>query len=135
MASHGVSVDDAIAGIDKLFKADTEPARVAAIVVEPVQGEGGYYIAPFDFLRRLRALCDKHGIVLIADEVQSGFARTGPMFACERLGVVPDLMTMAKSIAGGLPLAAVVGRASMMDAVPPGGVGGTYAGNPVACAA
>ena len=135
MASHGVSVDDAIAGIDKLFKADTEPARVAAIVVEPVQGEGGYYVAPFDFLRRLRALCDQHGIVLVADEVQSGFARTGRYFAIEHSGVSPDLIAVAKSLAGGFVLSGVIGRAQIMDAPAPGGLGGTYAGNAIGCAA
>ena len=135
MAGHGVSVDDAMAGIDKLFKADIEPARVAAIVVEPVQGEGGYYIAPFDFLRRLRALCDQHGIVLVADEVQSGFARTGRFFAIEHSGVSPDLITVAKSLAGGFVLSGVIGRAQIMDAPAPGGLGGTYAGNALGCAA
>ena len=135
MASQGVSVDDAIAGIDKLFKADTEPARVAAIVVEPVQGEGGYYVAPFDFLRRLRALCDQHGIVLVADEVQSGFARTGRFFAIEHSGVSPDLIAVAKSLAGGFILSGVIGRAQIMDAPAPGGLGGTYAGNAIGCAA
>ena len=135
MASHGVSVDDAMAGIDKLFKADTEPARIAAVVIEPVQGEGGYYVAPFDFLRRLRALCDQHGIVLIADEVQSGFARTGRFFAIEHSGVSPDLIAVAKSLAGGFVLSGVIGRAQIMDAPAPGGLGGTYAGSAVGCAA
>jgi len=100
-----------------------------------VQGEGGFYIAPPQFLRALRALCDKHGIVLIIDEIQSGFGRTGKLFAIEHAGVEPDLMTVAKSIAGGLPLSAVVGKAEIMDAPPPGGLGGTYAGSPLACAA
>lgn len=135
MASHGVSVDDAMAGIDKLFKADIEPARVAAIVIEPVQGEGGYYIAPFDFLRRLRALCDQHGIALVADEVQSGFARTGRFFAIEHSGVSPDLIAVAKSLAGGFILSGVIGRAQIMDAPAPGGLGGTYAGSAIGCAA
>ena len=132
---YGVSVDDAMAGVEKLFKADIEPCRVAAIIIEPVQGEGGFYIAPPEFLRRLRALCDEHGILLICDEVQSGFARTGKMFATEYSGVEPDLMTLAKGLAGGFPLAAVVGKAEIIDAVSPGGVGGTYGGNPIACAA
>lgn len=100
-----------------------------------MQGEGGFYIAPPEFLRSLRTLCDQHGIVLVADEIQSGFARTGRMFACEHSGVEPDLMTVAKSIAGGLPLSAVVGKAQIMDAPLPGGLGGTYAGSPLACAA
>ena len=100
-----------------------------------MQGEGGFYVAPPEFLRSLRALCDRHGIVLIADEIQSGFARTGRMFAIEHAGVEPDLMTVAKSIAGGLPLSAVIGKAEIMDAPPPGGLGGTYAGSPLACAA
>jgi len=111
------------------------PADLAAVILEPVLGEGGFLVPPTAFWHDLRAFCDKHGVLLIADEVQSGFARTGKMFACERLGVAPDLVTMAKSIAGGLPLAAVVGRAEVMDSVPKGGVGGTYAGNPVACEA
>jgi 4-aminobutyrate aminotransferase/(S)-3-amino-2-methylpropionate transaminase len=121
--------------VEQLFKADVEPSRVAAIVVEPVQGEGGYYVAPFDFLRRLRALCDQHGIVFVADEVQSGFARTGKFFAIEHSGVEPDLVTVAKSLAGGFVLSAVVGRAGIMDAPAPGGLGGTYAGHPLGCAA
>jgi 4-aminobutyrate aminotransferase/(S)-3-amino-2-methylpropionate transaminase len=111
------------------------PQDLAAAIVEPVLGEGGFLVPPPSFVGELRALCDRHGIVLIADEVQSGFGRTGAMFASERLDLRPDLVTAAKSIAGGLPLAAVVGRATIMDAIPPGGVGGTFAGNPVACAA
>jgi 4-aminobutyrate aminotransferase/(S)-3-amino-2-methylpropionate transaminase len=111
------------------------PQDLAAVIVEPVLGEGGFLVPPPPFVAELRALCDRHGIVLIADEVQSGFGRAGTMFASERLDLRPDLMTAAKSIAGGLPLAAVVGRATIMDAIPPGGVGGTFAGNPVACAA
>lgn len=134
-ALHGVSVDDAIAGVEKLFKYDVDPARVAAMIVEPVQGEGGFYVAPADFLKRLRALCDAHGILLIADEIQSGAGRTGTWLAIEHAGVVPDLITMAKSIGDGYPVAAVIGRADVMDAPAPGGLGGTYAGNPVACAA
>ena len=135
MAYHGVTVQHSLAAIEQLFKADVDPARVAAIIVEPVQGEGGFYVAPPEFLRSLRTLCDRHGIVLIADEIQSGIARTGRMFAIEHAGVEPDLMTVAKSIAGGLPLSAVVGKAEIMDAPPPGGLGGTYAGSPLACAA
>ena len=132
---HGVSVADSINALNTLFKADVDPARVAAIIIEPVQGEGGFYAAPPEFLRALRALCDQHGILLIADEIQTGFARTGKMFAMEHSGVVPDLMTIAKSLAGGMPLSAVVGRATVMDAPAPGGLGGTYAGNPLAIAA
>ena len=134
-AYHGVTPQQSLAAIEQLFKADLEPSRVAALIIEPVQGEGGFYIAPPEFLRSLRALCDRHGIVLVADEIQSGFARTGRMFAFEYSGVEPDLMTVAKSIAGGLPLSAVVGKAQIMDAPPPGGLGGTYAGSPLACAA
>ena len=132
---HGVSVDDTMQAIEWLFKSDVEPARVAALIIEPVQGEGGFYIAPKDLMVRLRKLCDDHGIVMIADEIQSGFGRTGKFFAMEHYGVEPDLVTTAKSLAGGFPLAGVVGRAKIMDAPDPGAIGGTYAGNPVACAA
>jgi 4-aminobutyrate aminotransferase/(S)-3-amino-2-methylpropionate transaminase len=132
---HGVSVDTSFDAIEQLFKYDIEPTRVAAIVIEPVLGEGGFYIAPPTFVQRLRALCNQHGIVMIADEIQTGFARTGRMFAMEHYGVEPDLTTLAKSLAGGFPLAAVVGKAGIMDAPTPGGLGGTYAGSPVACAA
>ena len=131
----GISVEDSIHAIELLFKADVEPQRVAAIIIEPVQGEGGFYVAPKELMLRLRKLCDDHGILLIADEIQSGFGRTGKFFAMEHFGVEPDLMTAAKSLAGGFPLAAVVGRAKIMDAPDPGGIGGTYAGNPIACAA
>jgi 4-aminobutyrate aminotransferase/(S)-3-amino-2-methylpropionate transaminase len=135
MAYHGVTPEDSFAAIEQLFKADVDPARVAAIIIEPVQGEGGFYIAPPQFLRDLRAQCDKHGILLIADEIQSGFARTGKTFAIEHSGVEPDLMTVAKSIAGGVPLSAVIGKAEIMDAPVVGGLGGTFAGSPLACAA
>jgi 4-aminobutyrate aminotransferase/(S)-3-amino-2-methylpropionate transaminase len=135
IAYHGVSVAESLAALEELFHADVEPSRVAAIIIEPVQGEGGFYIAPFEFLRSLRSICDKHGIVLIADEIQTGFARTGKMFAIEHSAVEPDLMTLAKSIAGGFPLSAVCGKAAIMDAPAPGGLGGTYAGSPIACAA
>jgi len=135
MEYHGVTSAQSLAAIEQLFKADVDPAQVAAIIIEPVLGEGGFYIAPAEFLRALRALCDRHGIVMIVDEIQSGFGRTGRMFAIEHAGVEPDLMTVAKSIAGGLPLSAVVGKAEIMDAPPPGGLGGTYAGSPLACAA
>ena len=117
-----------------LFKVAVEPQRVAAMIIEPVQGEGGFYPVPAGFLGQLRALCDEHGIVLICDEIQTGFARTGKMFATEYHGVEPDLMTMAKGLAGGFPLAAVVGKAAIMDAPQPGGLGGTYGGSPVGCA-
>jgi 4-aminobutyrate aminotransferase len=132
---HGVSVADTLADLHHLFKSDIEPSRVAAIIVEPVQGEGGFTVAPPELMRALRALCDEHGMLLIADEVQSGFARTGRFFAMEHYDVEADILTVAKSIGGGLPLSGVVGRAEVMDAPAPGGLGGTYAGNPVACAA
>jgi len=132
---HGISVAQSLAAIEQLFKADVDPQRVAAIIIEPVQGEGGFYPAPPAFLRALRELCDRHGIVFIADEIQSGFARTGRMFAIEHAGVVPDLITVAKSLAGGVPLSGVIGRADIMDAPPAGGLGGTYAGSPLGCAA
>ncbi|EGH94885.1 4-aminobutyrate--2-oxoglutarate transaminase [Pseudomonas syringae] len=132
---HGVSVDDSIASIERIFKNDAEPRDIAAIIIEPVQGEGGFYVAPKAFMLRLRELCDKHGILLIADEVQTGAGRTGTFFAMEQMGVAADLTTFAKSIAGGFPLAGVCGKAEYMDAIAPGGLGGTYAGSPVACAA
>ncbi|MGY4491391.1 4-aminobutyrate--2-oxoglutarate transaminase [Pseudomonas sp. TE3610] len=132
---HGVSVDDSIASIERVFKNDAEPRDIAAIILEPVQGEGGFYVAPKEFMVRLRALCDQHGILLIADEVQTGAGRTGTFFAMEQMGVAPDLTTFAKSIAGGFPLAGVCGKAEYMDAIAPGGLGGTYAGSPIACAA
>jgi len=132
---HGVSVSDSLRAFDQLFRASIDPTQVAAIVIEPVQGEGGFYIAPPELLSALRGLCDRHGIALVVDEVQSGFGRTGRMFAIEHSGVEPDLMTIGKSIAGGLPLSGVIGRAALMDAAEPGGLGGTYGGNPVACAA
>lgn len=134
-ALYGLSVEQSLAAVEHLFKTDVEPERVAAIVVEPVQGEGGFYIAPNEFLQGLRRICDQHGILLIADEIQTGFGRTGRLFAIEHSGVAPDLITAAKSLAGGFPLSAVIGRAEVMDAVGPGGLGGTYAGSPVACAA
>lgn len=134
-ALHDVTVDDSFAALEMIFKCDVAPDRVAAIVFEPVQGEGGFYIAPKEFVTRLRELCDRHGILLVADEIQSGAGRTGKMFAIEHYGVAADLYTLAKSLAGGFPLSAVVGRGEVMDACGPGGLGGTYAGNPVACAA
>lgn len=135
MPFHGIGEADSLRAIEQLLKADVDPARVAALIVEPVLGEGGFYVASPGFLQALRALCDQHGIVLIVDEIQTGFARTGRMFAIEHAGVEPDLMTVAKSIAGGVPLSAVIGKASIMDAPAPGGLGGTYAGSPLACAA
>lgn len=134
-ALHGVNTAQALQSLERIFKADIAPDQVAAIILEPVQGEGGFNIAPTDFMQALRALCDTHGILLIADEVQTGFARTGKLFAMEHHGVQPDLITMAKSLAGGMPLSAVAGRAEVMDAPAPGGLGGTYAGNPLAVAA
>lgn len=131
---HGVSVDDTLHAIQMLFKASIDPKRVAAIILEPVQGEGGFVVAPPELMRALRALCDQHGILLIADEIQTGFARTGKLFAMEHYDVLADLTTMAKSLAGGLPLSGVCGRAEIMDAPAPGGLGGTYAGNPLAVA-
>lgn len=135
VAYHGVTVAHTRTALASLFKTEIEPERVAAIIIEPVQGEGGFYQAPPEFLRELRTLCDEHGIVFVADEIQSGFARTGRMFAIEHAGVEPDLVTMAKSLAGGFPLAAVTGKAAIMDAPAPGGLGGTYAGSPIGCAA
>ncbi|HSY44682.1 MAG TPA: 4-aminobutyrate--2-oxoglutarate transaminase [Steroidobacteraceae bacterium] len=135
MPYHGVTVEHSLQALEQLFKADVDPARVAAIIIEPVLGEGGFYAAPPELLRRLRALCDTHGIVLIVDEIQSGFGRTGRMFAVEHAGIEPDLITIAKSVAGGVPLSAVTGKAAIMDAPAAGGLGGTFAGSPLACAA
>jgi 4-aminobutyrate aminotransferase/4-aminobutyrate aminotransferase/(S)-3-amino-2-methylpropionate transaminase len=132
---HGITTEQALADLDRLFHADVDPKSVAAILIEPVQGEGGFNVAPFEFLRVLRALCDEHGIVLIADEVQGGIARTGKMFSIEHSGVVPDLITTAKGLGGGFPLSGVTGRATIMDAAHPGGLGGTYGGNPISIAA
>lgn len=132
---HGTTPDQSLAALKKLFAADVDPQRVAAIIIEPVQGEGGFYPAPISFMKSLREICDQHGILLIADEVQTGFARTGKMFAMDHHEVAADLMTMAKSLAGGFPLAAVTGRAEVMDAPGPGGLGGTYGGNPLGIAA
>ncbi len=132
---HGVTVEQSLQALQFLFRADVEPERVAAIVVEPVQGEGGFYETPTAMFQALRKICDEHGIVLIADEVQTGFGRTGKLFAVEHTGVEPDLVTMAKSLGGGFPISGIVGRAGIMDAPEPGGLGGTYAGSPIACAA
>ena len=132
---HGVTTEQSLAALKKLFAADVDPGRVAAIILEPVQGEGGFYPAPAAFMKALREICDQHGILLIADEVQTGFARTGKMFAMDHHDVAPDLTTMAKSLAGGFPLSAVTGRAEIMDAPGPGGLGGTYGGSPIGVAA
>jgi 4-aminobutyrate aminotransferase len=132
---HGISSQDSIDALKALFKYQADPSTIAAIIIEPVQGEGGFNIAPFEFMTALRKLCDDNGILLIGDEIQTGFARTGKMFGLEHSGVKADIVTMAKGLAGGFPLAAITGRADVMDAANPGGLGGTYAGNPVACAA
>jgi len=134
-AYRGISEAESLKALDTLFKSDVDPARVAAIIIEPVQGEGGFNIASPSFLQSLRAVCDKHGIVMIVDEIQTGFARTGKMFAFEHAGIEPDLVTMAKSLAGGFPLSALTGKAALMDAPIPGGLGGTYAGSPLATTA
>jgi 4-aminobutyrate aminotransferase / (S)-3-amino-2-methylpropionate transaminase / 5-aminovalerate transaminase len=132
---HGVTTQRALEAIEELFASVVAPDRVAAFIIEPVLGEGGFVPAPADFLSALRKIADGRGIVLIADEIQTGFGRTGAFFACDHFGLEPDLLTVAKSIGGGLPLAGVVGKAEIMDAPAPGGLGGTFAGNPVACAA
>ncbi|XPV69149.1 MAG: 4-aminobutyrate--2-oxoglutarate transaminase [Halarcobacter sp.] len=132
---NGTSVKDTLTALKNLFKVDILPSDVAAIIVEPIQGEGGFYQTPVELLQELRRICDENGIVLIIDEIQTGFGRTGKMFNIEYSGIEPDLMTMAKGIAGGYPLSAVVGKAEIMDSPVPGGLGGTYGGSPVACAA
>jgi 4-aminobutyrate aminotransferase len=132
---HGTSVAESIKALKALFKYQADPSTIAGIIIEPVQGEGGFNIAPAEFLSALRSICDEHGIVLIADEIQTGFARTGKMFALDHTNVKADVVTLAKGLAGGLPLSAITGRTDIMDAANPGGLGGTYAGNPVACAA
>ena len=132
---HGTSTAESLKALKALFKYQADPSSIAGIIIEPVQGEGGFNIAPTDFLQALRALCDEHGIVFIADEIQTGFARTGKLFALEHAGVKADVVTLAKGLAGGLPLSAITGRTDIMDASAPGGLGGTYAGNPIACAA
>jgi 4-aminobutyrate aminotransferase/(S)-3-amino-2-methylpropionate transaminase len=134
-AQNGINTEDSLKYLDFIFKADADPSRIAAIIIEPIQGEGGFNPAPAELMRALRRICDQHGIVFIADEIQTGFGRTGKMFAMEHYDVSPDLVCLAKSLAGGFPLSAVVGRAPIMDAADPGGLGGTYAGNPLACAA
>jgi 4-aminobutyrate aminotransferase/(S)-3-amino-2-methylpropionate transaminase len=134
-AFHGLTVERALDDLERLLATDVDPARVAAFIVEPVQGEGGFNVAPPAFLKALRAIADRHGILLISDEIQAGMGRTGKMFGIEHAGVVPDLMTLAKGLAGGFPLSAVTGRAEVMDAAHPGGLGGTYGGNPMSVAA
>jgi 4-aminobutyrate aminotransferase/(S)-3-amino-2-methylpropionate transaminase len=131
----GIRVEDTMNALQTLFYGDVEPSRVAAVIIEPVQGEGGFHVASPALMQALRKVCDTHGILLIADEIQSGFGRTGRMFAVEHSGVEPDLVTVAKSLAGGFPLSGVIGRAAIMDAVEPGGLGGTYGGSPIGCAA
>jgi 4-aminobutyrate aminotransferase len=131
---HGVSTADALHGLELLFKQDVDPADVACVVLEPVQGEGGFIPMPEDFIRALRELCDRHGIVYVDDEVQSGCGRTGTVWAIERYGIEPDLLVSGKTLGGGLPLAAVTGKVELMDAPHPGGLGGTFGGNPVSCA-
>lgn len=132
---HGISSKDSLQALNTLMKVDIAAADIAAVIIEPIQGEGGFYLAPVDFLQELRALCDEHGIMLICDEIQSGFARTGEMFYSQAAGIEADLITMAKGIAGGIPLSAVVGKAEVMDTAPVGGLGGTYGGSPLGCAA
>ena len=132
---HGVSVEQALSDLEHLFKTEIDPRRLAAFILEPVQGEGGFTVTPPEFMRKLREIADAHGALIIADEVQSGFARTGKFFAMEHYDVQADLITVAKSIGGGFPLSGVIGKAEIMDAPLPGGLGGTYGGNPVACAA
>src|SRR3954451_7122503 len=131
----GVSSDDAIHDLELLFKGDVDPESVACVVLEPVQGEGGFIPMPEDFPRRLKELCERHGILYVDDEVQAGMGRTGPVWAIEHYGIEPDLLVSGKSVGGGLPLAGVTGDAAVMDAVAPGGLGGTFGGNPLACAA
>jgi 4-aminobutyrate aminotransferase / (S)-3-amino-2-methylpropionate transaminase / 5-aminovalerate transaminase len=131
----GVTSDDAVHGLEALFKSDVDPDSVACVVLEPVQGEGGFLPMPTDFPARLKELCERHGILYVDDEVQAGMGRTGPLWAIEHYGVEPDLLVSGKSLGGGLPLAAVTGPAAIVDAVPAGGLGGTFGGNPVACAA
>jgi 4-aminobutyrate aminotransferase/(S)-3-amino-2-methylpropionate transaminase len=133
MPYRGITVENSLAALEMLFQVQTDPSKVAAIIIEPVQGEGGIHIAPPALLRALRTLCRDHGILLIADEIQSGFGRTGRLYAIEHSEVCPDIVTVAKSLAGGLPLAAVIGRAALMDFLEPGSLGGTFGGSPVAC--
>jgi 4-aminobutyrate aminotransferase/(S)-3-amino-2-methylpropionate transaminase len=133
--ARGVSTEEALHGLELLLKQDVDPESVACVVLEPVQGEGGFIVMPADFVHGLKGVCERHGILYVDDEVQSGIGRTGPVWAIEHYEVEPDLLVSGKSLGGGLPLAAVTGPAELMDAVPPGGLGGTFGGNPVACAA
>ncbi len=132
---HGTTEEEALHALQHIFKADINPTDVAAIVIEPVQGEGGFYQTPLSFMKKLREICDQHGICLVADEVQTGFARTGKLFAIEHFGIEPDLIPVAKALGGGFPISGVIGKAKIMDGVEPGGLGGTYGGNPISCAA
>lgn len=134
-AYHGVSIEQSLKAIELLFRSDVDPARVAAFIIEPVQGEGGFNPVPPEFLQALRKICDDHGILLIVDEIQTGFGRTGKMFAVEHTGVAPDMITVAKSLGGGFPISGVIGKASVMDLPNVGAIGGTYGGNPLSCAA
>jgi 4-aminobutyrate aminotransferase/(S)-3-amino-2-methylpropionate transaminase len=134
-AFHGITVERALEDLDRLLATDVDPGRVAAFIVEPVQGEGGFNIAPPEFLKAVRAIADQHGILLISDEIQAGMGRTGKMFGIEHSGVIPDMVTIAKGLGGGFPLSAVTGRAEIMDSAHPGGLGGTYGGNPIGVAA
>lgn len=135
IAHHGVSEEQSLKALDHIFRADCAPDQTAAIVIEPVQGEGGFYQTPKSFMRALRDICDRHGILLVADEVQTGFARTGKLFAIEHYDVEPDLIPIAKALGGGFPISGLIGKREIMDAPDPGGLGGTYSGSPVACAA
>jgi len=132
---HGISEEVSLRALKTIFKTDLDPSDCAAIIIEPVQGEGGFYPAPDSFMQAIREICTEHGIVMIADEIQTGFGRTGKLFCSEYSGIEPDLMTFAKGVAGGFPLAGVVGKAEILDSAPPGGLGGTYAGSPIGCAA
>ena len=135
LEQYGITVEDSLTALEQLFKIDVPASQVAAIIIEPVQGEGGFQIASKAFMQALRQLCDQHGILLICDEIQTGFARTGKIFATEHSDIEPDLITVAKSLAGGFTLSGVIGKAEVMDSPEPGGLGTTYGGNPVACAA
>lgn len=132
---HGITEEMSLNALEDIFKSDIEPAQVAAIILEPVQGEGGFYAASKSFMQSLRGLCDKHGIMLICDEIQTGFARTGKIFATQYSDIEPDLITVAKAMAGGFPISGVIGKADVMDAAAPGGLGGTYGGSPLGCVA
>lgn len=135
IAHHGITEEASLDALNRLFKGDVEASQVAAIILEPVQGEGGFYIAPNSFMKNLREICEANGILLICDEVQTGFARTGKLFASEHYDIEPDMITVAKALAGGFPLSGVIGKREVMDSPGPGGLGGTYGGSPVGCAA